>query len=101
MGERDHGNWEGLNMGLAKKFLTTAVLVVAATLAATSTQASHLTTLSHVDTIDITFASGGGFYTKSLVFGADDGWSVFAANSGDMINVVLSATPGTSMAPAS
>ncbi len=88
-------------MRLVKRFLSTAVVLVAVTFAATSTQASHLTTLSHVDTIDITFGSGGGSYTKSLVFGADDGWSVFAANSGDSINVILSATPGTSMAPAS
>lgn len=66
-------------MRLAKKFQSTAVVFVVAVFAlnliltTAPTQASHLTTLLHVDTIDITYASGGGSYTKSLVFGADDG----------------------------
>lgn len=59
-----------------------------------------MSTLSLVDFIDHVFPSGGGSYTKSLTSGADDGWSVFAANVGDTINVTLSATPGTSATPA-
>lgn len=58
--------------------------------------ASHMTTLSSVDFIDAIFPSGGGSYTKSLTSGADDGWSVFAANVGDVVTVTFSATAGTS-----
>jgi len=65
-----------------------------------SASASHLTTLGSVDFIDAVFASGGGSYTKSLTSGADDGWSVFAANAGDSISVTFSASTGTSGAPA-
>ena len=88
-------------MRWAKRAIPAGAVLVITMLGATATSASHLTNLSQVDTIDATFGSGGGSYTKSLVFGADDGWAVFAANSGDSINVILSATPGTSMAPAS
>jgi hypothetical protein len=51
-------------------------------LGATVASASMMSTLSSVDFIDHVFASGGGSYTKSLTSGADDGWSVFAANVG-------------------
>jgi hypothetical protein len=62
--------------------------------------ASTLTQLGTVDFIDAVFASGGGSYTKSLTGGPDDGWSVFAANSGDSLSVTLSASTGTSGAAA-
>jgi hypothetical protein len=59
-----------------------------------------MTNLASVDFIDKVFAAGGGSYTKSLTAGPDDGWSVFAANSGDSLTVTFSATTGTSGAPA-
>jgi hypothetical protein len=63
--------------------------------------AGTLTTLGSVDFIDHVFGSGGGSYTKSLTGGPDDGWSVFAANTGDTLTVTFSATTGTSGASAS
>jgi hypothetical protein len=69
-------------------------------LATGAASASTLTTLSSVDFIDHVFASGGGSHTKSLTSGADDGWWVFAANTGDTLTITFSASSGTSGAPA-
>lgn len=62
--------------------------------------ASHATHLGSIDFIDATFGIGGGSLTKSLTSGADDGWIAFAANSGDTLSITLSASSGTSGAPA-
>jgi hypothetical protein len=84
-----------------KRSISVSVMLIMSWLGASAASASTMSTLSSVDFIDHVFASGGGSYTKSLTSGADDGWSVFAANAGDTINVTLSATPGTSATPAS
>ena len=86
-------------MGRARRACLAGIVFVIATLGAAAS-ASMLTTLSSVDFIDQVFAAGGGSYTKSLTSGADDGWSVFAANIGDILTVTFSATTGTSGAPA-
>jgi len=78
-----------------------AGVVIILSIWASGASAGMMTTLGSVDFIDHTFASGGGSYTKSLTSGADDGWSVFAANTGDSITVTFSATTGTSSASAS
>ena len=83
------------------RLLTPYILsLVSLLLVPAAASASTMTTLSSVDFIDKVYASGGGSYTKSLTSGADDGWSVFAANMGDTITVTFSATTGTSAAPA-
>jgi hypothetical protein len=76
------------------------VLGLAAAAAPGAASASTTTTLGAVDFIDHVFGAGGGSYTKSLTGGADDGWSVFAANAGDTLSVTFSASTGTSGAPA-
>jgi hypothetical protein len=87
-------------MRRVRKASSVGVVLIAILLGAAAASASTMSTLSSVDFIDHVYASGGGSYTKSLTSGADDGWSVFAANSGDTINVTLSATQGTSATPA-
>jgi hypothetical protein len=84
-----------------KRSFSVSVMLIMSWFCVSAASASTMSTLSSVDFIDHIFASGGGSYTKSLTSGADDGWSVFAANAGDTINVTLSATPGTSATPAS
>ena len=66
-----------------------AAAVMAAATISTPALASHVSNLGAVDAIDAVLASGGGNASGTLSTGADDAFIVFAANSGDTLNITV------------
>ena len=84
-----------VNAELMRNQIRGVFVAAALVLGASTAQASHISYLGTVDEIDHTFAAGGGVFVGSLSGVTDDGWVVFAANAGDLLNFTFE-TIGTS-----